>query len=52
MSSTVATDKFRLPLNVKPSHYDLTILTDLNSLKFEGFVKIKLVKRRSQQILF
>ncbi|KAJ7911598.1 leucyl aminopeptidase [Mycena leptocephala] len=35
-------DKYRLPTNVKPSHYDLTIWTDLKSLEFGGFVSIDL----------
>jgi hypothetical protein len=34
-------DPFRLPDNVKPTHYDLTVFTDLEKLRFEGFVKIK-----------
>lgn len=48
MSSTVATtgnnsDQLRLPTNVKPLHYDVTIRTDLEKLEFEGFVKIRQV---------
>ncbi|KAG6821168.1 hypothetical protein H0H93_005388 [Arthromyces matolae] len=35
-------DEYRLPTNVKPSHYDLTIKTDLEKLEFEGFVSIRL----------
>ncbi|KAG5645001.1 hypothetical protein DXG03_007278 [Asterophora parasitica] len=35
-------DEYRLPLNVKPTHYDLTIKTDLEKLEFGGFVKISL----------
>ena len=31
-------DEHRLPTNVKPEHYDLTIRTDLEKLKFDGFV--------------
>lgn len=30
-----------LPLNVRPTHYDLTILTDLESLTFKGGVTIE-----------
>jgi hypothetical protein len=47
MSSTanapvqVEHDQFRLPTNVKATHYDLTIRTDLESLVFQGLVKIK-----------
>lgn len=46
MSSTVTTglaDEYRLPLNVKPTHYDVTIRTDLEKLTFDGFVKVKCV---------
>ncbi|KAL0581101.1 Aminopeptidase 2 mitochondrial [Marasmius crinis-equi] len=32
----------RLPTNVKPTHYNLTIRTDLEKLVFEGFVKVSL----------
>ena len=35
------TDKYRLPTFVKPTHYDLTIITDLLDLTFDGVVKIK-----------
>ncbi|KAJ6623433.1 leucyl aminopeptidase [Mycena sp. CBHHK59/15] len=35
-------DKFRLPVNVQPTHYDVTVWTDLQTLKFGGFVKIGL----------
>ncbi|KAJ6632131.1 leucyl aminopeptidase [Mycena sp. CBHHK59/15] len=35
-------DKYRLPTNVKPSNYDLTVWTDLKSLKFGGFVTVSL----------
>jgi aminopeptidase 2 len=34
---------FRLPLDVKPTHYDLTIKTDLENSIFEGVVKIEYV---------
>ncbi|KAK7043674.1 Aminopeptidase 2 mitochondrial [Paramarasmius palmivorus] len=36
------TSQYRLPTNVKPSHYDLTIQTDLDKLTFNGYVKISL----------
>ncbi|KAF8892603.1 leucyl aminopeptidase [Infundibulicybe gibba] len=45
MTSVLVTgspDEYRLPLNVKPTHYDVTIRTDLDKLIFEGFVKISL----------
>ncbi|KAJ7489904.1 leucyl aminopeptidase, partial [Mycena galericulata] len=35
-------DKYRLPLNVKPTHYDLTVWTNLETLTFGGFVNISL----------
>ncbi|KAI0792895.1 hypothetical protein C8Q75DRAFT_751852 [Abortiporus biennis] len=34
--------EYRLPTNVKPTHYDITIRSDLEKLKFDGFVVIKL----------
>lgn len=39
-------DDFRLPLDVKPTHYDLTVKTDLENSKFEGVVKIEYVYTR------
>jgi len=36
-----ASDKYRLPTNVKPTHYDVTIKTDIENQVFEGFVQIK-----------
>ncbi|KAJ7748797.1 leucyl aminopeptidase [Mycena maculata] len=41
-SPPASQDKYRLPLNVKPQHYDLTIWTDLKSLDFGGLVAIDL----------
>lgn len=49
MSASLATkstsgksqDEYRLPTNVKPTHYDVTIWTDLEELIFEGSVKIQ-----------
>lgn len=41
MSSSQPATSFRLPTNVKPSHYDLTIVTDLDTLSFEGVVTVK-----------
>ena len=35
---TKAPEEYRLPGDVKPSHYDVTIRTDLEKLKFDGFV--------------
>ncbi|KAF7333538.1 Aminopeptidase 1 [Mycena venus] len=38
----ISQNKYRLPKNVKPLHYDLTFWTDLESLKFGGFVTVDL----------
>ncbi|KAF9036751.1 hypothetical protein BJ165DRAFT_1532853 [Panaeolus papilionaceus] len=35
-------DKYRLPTNVKPTHYDVTVKTDLEAETFAGLVKINL----------
>ncbi|KAJ7470561.1 leucyl aminopeptidase [Mycena latifolia] len=35
-------DKYRLPLHVQPSHYDVTLWTNLKTLQFGGFVNISL----------
>lgn len=35
-------DKYRLPLNVKPTHYAVTLWTNLKTLQFGGFVDISL----------
>jgi hypothetical protein len=43
MTTDLPTDSFRLPLDVKPTHYDVTIKTDLENSLFEGVVKIKYV---------
>lgn len=45
-------DNFRLPLDVKPTHYDVTIKTDLRNSIFEGVVKIDLdVKKETSTIV-
>jgi aminopeptidase 2 len=36
--------RFRLPIVARPTHYDLTICTDLEKLSFEGFVAIQCVR--------
>lgn len=47
-----APDEYRLPTNVKPAHYDVTIKTDLESLTFEGFVRIRLdIKEPTNRII-
>ncbi|KAI0064922.1 leucyl aminopeptidase [Artomyces pyxidatus] len=43
MSDTVKpSDAYRLPTDVRPKHYDLTVRTDLEKETFEGVVKIDL----------
>ncbi|GJE96509.1 aminopeptidase [Phanerochaete sordida] len=37
-----AKDRYRLPTNVRPRHYDLTVRTDLEELKFDGYVTVHL----------
>jgi len=39
-SSENASDRYHLPTEVCPRHYDLTIRTDLEKEKFTGFAKI------------
>lgn len=36
-----AQQDYRLPTDVKPTHYDLTVWTDLENSKFEGIVHIE-----------
>jgi aminopeptidase 2 len=45
MSTVLSPDaeKYRLPTDVKPTDYDVTIRTDLEQLTFDGFVKIRCV---------
>ncbi|WFC99442.1 Aminopeptidase 2 mitochondrial [Malassezia yamatoensis] len=54
MSSSVDESKwFRLPSDVRPTHYDLTILSDLDQCRFQGVVKVALeVERGTKQITF
>ncbi|KAG9226085.1 hypothetical protein CCMSSC00406_0004996 [Pleurotus cornucopiae] len=48
-----ATDEYRLPLDLKPTHYEVTIQTDLEKQTFSGFVKAHLdvVKETSKVVL-
>lgn len=41
MASTITPDQYRLPLDVKPTHYEVTVKTDLEKLTFNGFVNIQ-----------
>ncbi|KAJ7328905.1 leucyl aminopeptidase [Mycena albidolilacea] len=41
-SESTPHDIYRLPTNVKPSHYDVTFWTDLESLEFGGLVAVDL----------
>ena len=43
MSSSIPHPQYRLPLNVKPTHYDLTIRTNLENQTFDGFVDVQCV---------
>ena len=43
MSSSISHPEYRLPPNVKPSHYDLTIRTDLENQTFDGSVSVRCV---------
>ncbi|KAF8969647.1 hypothetical protein BDZ97DRAFT_211457 [Flammula alnicola] len=45
-------DKYRLPTNVRPTHYDVTIKTDLEELTFQGLVKVSLdIKAETPKIV-
>ncbi|ETW82731.1 Metallo peptidase M1 [Heterobasidion irregulare TC 32-1] len=39
---TVPRDAYRLPTDVRPTHYDLTVRTDLDKELFEGIVRVDL----------
>jgi hypothetical protein len=39
--SATQAEQFRLPTDVRPTHYDITIRTDLEKLSFEGFASIE-----------
>ena len=41
MSSSVSNKECRLPTNVKPTHYDLVIRTDLENQTFDGSVDVQ-----------
>ncbi|EIW80374.1 leucyl aminopeptidase [Coniophora puteana RWD-64-598 SS2] len=45
--------EYRLPTNVRPTHYDLTVRTDLEKETFQGVVKVSLdVKKETSSITF
>ncbi|KIY51112.1 hypothetical protein FISHEDRAFT_71404 [Fistulina hepatica ATCC 64428] len=45
-------DKYRLPLDVKPTHYDVIVQTDLQESSFAGLVAIHLdVKKETSQVV-
>ncbi|GJE97967.1 M1 family metallopeptidase [Phanerochaete sordida] len=51
--ATKPADQYRLPTNVRPTHYDLTVRTDLEKLKFDGYVTVHLdVVRDTKSIQF
>jgi len=45
-------EKYRLPTNVRPTHYDVTVKTDLEALTFQGLVKIEYVSPFNISISF
>ncbi|KDR73449.1 hypothetical protein GALMADRAFT_71758 [Galerina marginata CBS 339.88] len=55
MSTTTSSadiDPYRLPTNVKPTHYDVSIKTDLENLTFQGLVKVSLdVKTETSSVV-
>ena len=45
-------NQYRLPVDVKPTHYDVTIRTDLDKTEYQGFVKISLdIKKETSCIV-
>ncbi|KLO18576.1 hypothetical protein SCHPADRAFT_114733 [Schizopora paradoxa] len=46
-------DPHRLPLDVRPTHYDLTVRTDLEKLEFDGNVSVHLeVQKDTTELVF
>lgn len=41
LTAAGSSDEYRLPTNIKPTHYDVAIKTDLENLIFEGYVRIE-----------
>jgi len=53
MAPIDASAEFRLSKDVTPSHYDLTLKTDLKALTFEGKVEIDLkINKNTSAITF
>lgn len=45
-------NQYRLPVDVKPTHYDITIRTDLEKTEYQGFVRISLdIKKDTSRIV-
>lgn len=47
---TTTTQDYRLPTDVKPTHYDLTVWTDLENNKFEGVVHVEYALDRWRRV--
>jgi hypothetical protein len=43
MSSSASHPEYRLPPSAKPTHYDLTVRTNLENQTFDGFVEVQCV---------
>ena len=43
MSPPISHPEYRLPPSVKPTHYDLTIRTNLENQTFDGFTDVQCV---------
>ncbi|KAF8627899.1 hypothetical protein AX15_004193 [Amanita polypyramis BW_CC] len=52
ITTDTSQNQYRLPVDVKPTHYDVTIRTDLEKLAYQGFVKISLnIKKDTSRIV-
>lgn len=52
MTAITSQNQYRLPVDVKPTHYAITIRTDLEKLAYQGFVKISLdIKKDTSRIV-
>jgi len=50
-TTTKEDDQYRLPTNIKATHYDLLIQTDLERLTFQALVKIRWVLSPTYSLL-